>query len=53
LFATYPSKVLFSTTYQAIAGLINTMRELMRPPEPTKKRPIGFITGEEKTKKGS
>lgn len=36
---------------QAIAGLIHTMRELMRPPEPPKKRPIGFITGEEKTKK--
>ena len=36
---------------QAIAGLINAMRELMGPPEPTKKRPIGFVTGEEKTKK--
>ena len=38
---------------QAIAGLINAMRELMRPPEPQKKRPIGFVTGEEKTKKDS
>ncbi len=27
---------------QAIAGLINTLRQLMNPPEP-KKRPIGFI----------
>jgi hypothetical protein len=32
---------------QAIAGLINTIRELMKPPE-TKKRPIGFVTPEEK-----
>lgn len=30
---------------QAIAGLINAMRELMKPPE-TKKRPIGFMTSE-------
>jgi len=36
---------------QAIAGLINAMRELMRLPEPQKKRPIGFMTGEEKPKK--
>lgn len=36
---------------QAIAALINAMRELMRPPEPQKKRPIGFITGDEKPKK--
>lgn len=36
---------------QAIVGILNAIRELMRPPEPTKKRPIGFITGEEKTKK--
>jgi hypothetical protein len=27
---------------QAIAGLINAIRELMTPPEPKKKRPIGF-----------
>ena len=32
---------------QAIAGLINAIRELMRPPE-TKKRPIGFVTPQEK-----
>ena len=32
---------------QAIAGLINTIRELMKPPE-TKKRPIGFVTPQEK-----
>lgn len=30
------------TQDQAIAGLINTLRQLMNPPEP-KKRPIGFI----------
>ncbi|MCL5059793.1 MAG: hypothetical protein M1449_04325 [Candidatus Thermoplasmatota archaeon] len=36
---------------QAIAGLINAMRELMKPPE-TKTRPIGFVTGEEKSRKG-
>lgn len=29
---------------QAIAGLINAMRELMRPPEPARKQPIGFVT---------
>ena len=32
---------------QAIAGLINAIRELMRAPE-TKQRPIGFITPQEK-----
>ena len=36
---------------QAIAGVINAMRELMKPPD-TKKRPIGFLTGEEEPKKG-
>lgn len=36
---------------QAIAGILNAIRELMKPPE-TKKRPIGFVTGEEKSKKG-
>ena len=38
---------------QAIAGLINAMRELMRPPEPQKKRSIGFVNHEEKPKKDS
>jgi hypothetical protein len=33
---------------QAIAGLIDAMRELMRPPEAGKKLPIGFVTGGEK-----
>jgi hypothetical protein len=33
---------------QAIAGLIDAIRELMRPPEPNKKLPIGFVTGKEK-----
>jgi hypothetical protein len=36
---------------QAIAGLIDAICELMKPPEPSKKRPIGFITGEEKSNK--
>ena len=34
---------------QAIAGLINAMRELMRPAEPKQKQQIGFVTGGEKT----
>jgi hypothetical protein len=33
---------------QAIAGLINAMRELMRPPEPARKQPIGFVTDKQK-----
>ncbi|MBK9130134.1 MAG: ORF6N domain-containing protein [Gammaproteobacteria bacterium] len=33
---------------QAIAGLINAIRELMTPPEPKKKRPIGFGQWDEK-----
>lgn len=33
---------------QAIAGLINAIRELMTPPEPKKKRPIGFAPWEDK-----
>ena len=37
---------------QAIAGILNAIRELMRPPEPPKKRPIGFVTSEEKPSKG-
>jgi len=28
---------------QAIAGILDTIRELMRPPEPAKKRRIGFV----------
>ena len=32
---------------QAIADVLNAIRELMRPPE-TKKRPIGFVTPQEK-----
>lgn len=32
---------------QAIAGLVNTIRQLMTPPEP-RRRPIGFVTPEEK-----
>jgi len=33
---------------QAIAGLISAIRELMTPPEPKKKRPIGFASWEGK-----
>jgi phage regulator Rha-like protein len=33
---------------QAIAGLIDAIRELMRPPEPKKKQPIGFVTDKQK-----
>ena len=33
---------------QAIVGILNAIRELMRPSEPPKKRPIGFVTSEEK-----
>jgi hypothetical protein len=32
-----------ATHDQAIAGLMNTIREVMSPPEPAKKRRIGFI----------
>jgi hypothetical protein len=33
---------------QAIAGLVNTIQSLMAPPERTQRRPIGFVTPEEK-----
>ncbi|MEQ1879715.1 MAG: ORF6N domain-containing protein [Burkholderiales bacterium] len=33
-----------STHDQAITEIMHAIRELMRPPEPAKKRPIGFIT---------
>jgi len=34
---------------QAIAGILDAIRQLMAPPpEPAKKRPIGFVTQEEK-----
>ena len=33
---------------QAIAGLINAMRELMRSPEPKQNQPIGFVTEKRK-----
>ena len=36
------------TQDQAIAGILDAIRELMAPPSAPKKRPIGFITGEEK-----
>ena len=34
---------------QAIAGILNAIRELMKPPQ-TKQRPIGFVTPSEKKK---
>jgi hypothetical protein len=36
---------------QAIAGLINAINELMSPPEPPSKRPIGFVTSDAKPSK--
>ena len=33
---------------QAIAGILDAIRLLMAPPEPAKKRPIGFVIGDEK-----
>jgi hypothetical protein len=38
----------FSTHDQAIAGLMNTIRTLMAPPEPPRRRPIGFVNPDEK-----
>ncbi len=37
-----------STHDQAIAGILDAIRQLMAPPDPTKHRPIGFVTHEEK-----
>ena len=37
-----------STHDQAITEIMHAIRELMTPPEPTKKRPIGFVTPKEK-----
>ena len=31
---------------QAIAGILDAIRQLMAPPPAPKKRPIGFVTGE-------
>jgi ORF6N domain len=36
----------FSTHDQAIAGLLDTIRQLMAPPPTPKKRPIGFVHNE-------
>jgi DNA-binding PadR family transcriptional regulator len=33
---------------QAIAGILDAIRQLMAPPPAPKKRPIGFVTGESK-----
>ena len=40
-----------STHDQAIAGLINTIRQLMAPPPEPKKHPIGFVIPQEKDDK--
>jgi hypothetical protein len=37
-----------ATHYQAIAGIIDAIRELMAPQEPAKKRRIGFVTDDDK-----
>ena len=34
---------------QAIAGILDAIRQLMAPPPAPKKRPIGFVTGDGKT----
>ena len=38
-------------TRAQLKQVFDAIRELMTPPEPQKKRPIGFITGDEKPKK--
>ena len=38
-------------TRAQLKQVFDAIRELMTPPEPQKKRPIGFITSEEKPKK--
>ena len=38
-------------TRAQLKQVFDAIRELMTPPEPQKKRPIGFISGEEKPKK--
>jgi len=38
-------------TRAQLKQVFDAIRELMTPPEPQKKRPIGFMTGEEKPKK--
>ncbi len=39
-------------TRAQLKQVFDAIRELMTPPEPPKKRSIGFVTGEEKPKKG-
>ena len=38
-------------TRTQLKQVFDAIRELMTPPEPQKKRPIGFISGDEKPKK--
>lgn len=40
-----------ATHDQAIAGILEAIRQLMAPPPPEKKRPIGFITPQGKPPK--
>ena len=40
-------------TRAQLKQVFDAIRDLMTPPEPLKKRPIGFITGDEKQKKDS
>jgi DnaJ-domain-containing protein 1 len=37
-----------NTHDQAITEIMHAIRQLMTPPEPAKKRPIGFVTPREK-----
>ena len=37
-----------TTHDQAIAGLFQTIRKLTAPPAPPRRRPIGFVTGDQK-----
>jgi len=32
---------------QAIAGLVDTIRQIMAPPAPPRRRPIGFVHGDD------
>ena len=38
-------------TRAQLKQVFDAIRELMTPPDPPKKRPIGFVTGEEKNEK--
>jgi hypothetical protein len=44
--ATYVERDVRPTHDQAIAGILDAIRQLMAPPEPTPKRRIGFVQNE-------